>query len=173
MPIQAASRIISSTMPTVTIAVRSGRMCSSSARASAFSASLPVAAASPAYCRARRTSPDSSMKRAFPSAPGGAAGGAFSPVCLFFLAIRAAHITPTPGDRGVRRMAQASEYIEFRRAFGWLLCGMLLPSVALVAFGVVAVANERAAVERRLAEDDAVRLRALEQEILAPRDRAP
>jgi len=37
--------------------------------------------------------------------------------------------------------------------FLWLLCGMLLPSVALVAFGVVAVANERAAVERRLTED--------------------
>src|SRR4051812_30684648 len=49
------------------------------------------------------------------------------------------------------RMAETSELIEFRRAFVWLLCGMLLPSVALVAFGVVAVANERAAVERRLA----------------------
>ena len=42
-------------------------------------------------------------------------------------------------------MAETSELIEFRRAFVWLLCGMLLPSVALVAFGVVAVANERAA----------------------------
>jgi signal transduction histidine kinase len=62
-------------------------------------------------------------------------------------------------------MAQASEYIEFRRAFVWLLCGMLLPSVALVAFGVVAVANERAAVERRLAEEYETRLRTLEHEI--------
>src|SRR5438128_5662398 len=69
-------------------------------------------------------------------------------------------------------MAEASEYIEFRRAFVWLLCGMLLPSVALVAFGVVAVANERAAVERRLAEEYEIRLRTLEQEILARIDKA-
>ena len=66
-------------------------------------------------------------------------------------------------------MAEAGELIEFRRAFVWLLCGMLLPSVALVAFGVVAVANERAAVERRLAEDYAVRLRALERDLLDER----
>jgi signal transduction histidine kinase len=69
-------------------------------------------------------------------------------------------------------MAQASEYIEFRRAFVWLLCGMLLPSVALVAFGVVAVANERAAVERRLAEEYEIRLRALEREIHAHLDQS-
>lgn len=69
-------------------------------------------------------------------------------------------------------MAEASEYIEFRRAFVWLLCGMLLPSVALVAFGVVAVANERAAVERRLADEYEIRLRALEVEITARLDRA-
>ncbi|MFL5391571.1 MAG: sensor histidine kinase [Myxococcales bacterium] len=55
-------------------------------------------------------------------------------------------------------MAAASELIDFRRAFLWLLCGMLLPSVALVAFGVVAVANERAAVERRLETEYAARL---------------
>src|SRR5437868_10706144 len=58
-------------------------------------------------------------------------------------------------------MAKTSELIEFRRAFVWLLCGMLLPSVALVAFGVVAVANERAAVERRLAEEYDARLATL------------
>jgi two-component system phosphate regulon sensor histidine kinase PhoR len=69
-------------------------------------------------------------------------------------------------------MVQASEYIEFRRAFVWLLCGMLLPSVALVAFGVVAVANERVAVERRLAEDYESRLRALEREIHGRLDQA-
>jgi signal transduction histidine kinase len=69
-------------------------------------------------------------------------------------------------------MAQASEYIEFRRAFVWLLCGMLLPSVALVAFGVVAVANERAAVERRLAEEYEIRLRTLAREIHARLDQA-
>ena len=43
-------------------------------------------------------------------------------------------------------MPGTSELIDFRRAFVWLLCGMLLPSVALIAFGVVAVVNERVAV---------------------------
>jgi signal transduction histidine kinase len=65
-----------------------------------------------------------------------------------------------------------SELIEFRRAFVWLLCGMLLPSVALVAFGVVAVYNERAAVERRLAEDYEARLKLLAREVQARLDRA-
>ena len=69
-------------------------------------------------------------------------------------------------------MAETSELIEFRRAFVWLLCGMLLPSVALVAFGVVAVANERAAVERRLAEEYDARLRALGLDLLARLDRS-
>jgi len=69
-------------------------------------------------------------------------------------------------------MAETSELIEFRRAFVWLLCGMLLPSVALVAFGVVAVANERAAVERRLAEDYDARLRALGLDLLARLDKS-
>lgn len=60
-------------------------------------------------------------------------------------------------------MARAtSEFIDFRRAFWWLLGGVLLPSVALVAFGVVAVANERAAVERRLADEYGGHLRVLE-----------
>src|SRR2546423_15044324 len=57
-------------------------------------------------------------------------------------------------------MPGSSELIDFRRAFVWLLCGMLLPSVALVAFGVVAVVNERAAVERRLGVQYGARLRA-------------
>ena len=69
-------------------------------------------------------------------------------------------------------MAETSELIEFRRAFVWLLCGMLLPSVALVAFGVVAVANERAAVERRLADEYETRLRTLEHEIHVRLDQA-
>jgi two-component system phosphate regulon sensor histidine kinase PhoR len=69
-------------------------------------------------------------------------------------------------------MAETSEVIEFRRAFVWLLCGMLLPSVALVAFGVVAVANERAAVERRLSEEYDARLRTLASEVMARLDRA-
>src|SRR3989441_5074516 len=69
-------------------------------------------------------------------------------------------------------MAETSELIEFRRAFVWLLCGMLLPSVALVAFGVVAVANERAAVERGLAEAYDARLRALGLDLLARLDKS-
>src|SRR2546428_11616821 len=69
-------------------------------------------------------------------------------------------------------MAKTSELIEFRRAFVWLLCGMLLPSVALVAFGVVAVANERAAVERRLAGEYDARLRALALDLFARLDKA-
>src|SRR5205807_4704955 len=71
-----------------------------------------------------------------------------------------------------KQMAKTSELIEFRRAFVWLLCGMLLPSVALVAFGVVAVANERAAVERRLAEEYDARLRALGLDLLARLDKS-
>src|SRR5947208_6768935 len=69
-------------------------------------------------------------------------------------------------------MAKTSELIEFRRAFVWLLCGMLLPSVALVAFGFVAVANERAAVERRLSEEYAARLRVLANDLTQRLDRA-
>jgi signal transduction histidine kinase len=69
-------------------------------------------------------------------------------------------------------MAETSELIEFRRAFVWLLCGMLLPSVALVAFGVVAVANERAAVERRLAEEYDAKLRQVSLDLLARLDKA-
>jgi len=49
---------------------------------------------------------------------------------------------------------------------------MLLPSVALVAFGVVAVANERAAVERRLTEEYDARLRALALDLFARLDKA-
>ncbi len=59
-----------------------------------------------------------------------------------------------------------SELIDFRRAFWWLLGGVLLPSVALVAFGVVAVANERAAVEARLAEEYGGKLRVLGKSLL-------
>ena len=69
-------------------------------------------------------------------------------------------------------MPGTTELIEFRRAFVWLLCGMLLPSVALVAFGVVAVANERAAVERRLAEDYQSRLQSLQRELMTRLDHA-
>src|SRR5919199_3723535 len=64
-------------------------------------------------------------------------------------------------------MAGTSELIDFRRAFVWLLCGMLLPSVALVAFGVVAVVNERVAVERRLETQYSARLRVLDTDLRA------
>jgi signal transduction histidine kinase len=60
-------------------------------------------------------------------------------------------------------MARSSELIDFRRAFWWLLGGVLIPSISLVAFGVVAVANERAAVERRLSDEYIARLRLLDQ----------
>ena len=64
-------------------------------------------------------------------------------------------------------MPGTSELIDFRRAFVWLLCGMLLPSVALIAFGVVAVVNERVAVERRLETDYSARLRTLNADLRA------
>jgi len=64
-------------------------------------------------------------------------------------------------------MPGTSELIDFRRAFVWLLCGMLLPSVALIAFGVVAVVNERVAVERRLETEYGVRLRTLDADVRA------
>jgi signal transduction histidine kinase len=64
-------------------------------------------------------------------------------------------------------VGRTTELFEFRRAFVWLLCAVLLPSVALVAFGVVAVANERAAVERRLAEEYGARLQVIEHELQA------
>jgi two-component system phosphate regulon sensor histidine kinase PhoR len=69
-------------------------------------------------------------------------------------------------------VAQTSELIEFRRAFVWLLCGMLLPSVALVAFGFVAVANERAAVERRLSDEYVARLQLLQHDLGQRLDKA-
>jgi two-component system, OmpR family, phosphate regulon sensor histidine kinase PhoR len=69
-------------------------------------------------------------------------------------------------------MAGTSELIDFRRAFVWLLCGMLLPSVALIAFGVVAVVNERAAVERRLETQYGARLRTLDADVRARLDAA-
>src|SRR5437763_15620020 len=69
-------------------------------------------------------------------------------------------------------MPGSSELIDFRRAFVWLLCGMLLPSVALVAFGVVAVVNERAAVERRLETEYGARLRTLDADVHARLDGA-
>src|SRR5256884_6585702 len=69
-------------------------------------------------------------------------------------------------------MAGTSELIDFRRAFVWLLCGMLLPSVALVAFGVVAVVNERVAVEKRLETQYSARLRTLDLDVRARLDAA-
>src|SRR5438128_6597717 len=64
-------------------------------------------------------------------------------------------------------MRGTTELIDFRRAFVWLLCGMLLPSVALIAFGVVAVVNERVAVERRLETEYGAKLRVLNADLQA------
>src|SRR5205823_12684640 len=148
----------------------SGPSLRSSASASARSDSGPERAASFASCRARRMSPASSAQRALASGVCGCGGEAATRGCLPFIAIRGAHLTPSLIEG--KRMAGTSELIEFRRAFVWLLCGMLLPSVALVAFGVVAVANERAAVERRLAEDYQSRLQSLQRELMTRLDRA-
>src|SRR5256885_9928810 len=140
------------------------------ASASGRSDSGPDRAASAASSRARRTSPASSAQRAFARGVCGCSGEATADGNFPFFAIRGAHLTPTLLEG--KRMADTSELIEFRRAFVWLLCGMLLPSVALVAFGVVAVANERAAVERRLAEEYDARLRALGLDLLARLDKS-
>src|SRR5438067_7983081 len=148
----------------------SGPSLRSSASASARSDSGPARAASAASSRARRTSPASSAQRAFARGVCGCSGEATADGNFPFFAIRGAHLTPTLLEG--KRMADTSELIEFRRAFVWLLCGMLLPSVALVAFGVVAVANERAAVERRLAEEYDARLRALALDLFARLDKA-
>ncbi len=75
------------------------------------------------------------------------------------------------GDKRAR-VARASELIDFRRAFWWLLGGVLLPSVALVAFGVVAVTNERAAVERRLNDEYTSKLTLLEGALRSRLDQA-
>src|SRR5207245_3031283 len=157
-------------MPAISNARGSGPSLRSSASASARSDSGPERAASFASCRARRTSPASSAQRALASGVCGCGGEAATRGCLPFIAIRGAHLTPSLIEG--KQMAKTSELIEFRRAFVWLLCGMLLPSVALVAFGVVAVANERAAVERRLAEEYDARLRALGLELLARLDKS-
>src|SRR6266403_1144736 len=143
---------------------------SSRTTASARSDSGPARTASAASSRARRTSPTSSAQRAFARGVCGCSGEATAAGDFPFFAIRGAHLTPTLLEG--KRMAGTSELIEFRRAFVWLLCGMLLPSVALVAFGVVAVANERAAVERRLTEDYDARLRALALDLFARLDKA-
>src|SRR5439155_1443264 len=83
-----------------------------------------------ASSRARRTSPASSAQRAFARGVCGCSGEATADGNFPFFAIRGAHLTPTLLEG--KRMADTSELIEFRRAFVWLLCGMLLPSVALV-----------------------------------------
>src|SRR5437764_8150106 len=170
MPARAAIRTTSRTTAATAMARMSGPRRRSSASASARSHSGPARAASAASSRARRTSPASSAQRAFARGVCGCSGEATADGNFPFFAIRGAHLTPTLLEG--KRMADTSELIEFRRAFVWLLCGMLLPSVALVAFGVVAVANERAAVERRLAEEYDARLRTLSLDLLARLDRA-
>src|SRR5882724_11601713 len=170
MPPRAAITMSSRTTAATAMARMSGPSRRSSASASARSDSGPARAASAASSRARRTSPASSAQRAFARGVCGCTGEAAAPGNFPFFAIRGAHLTPTLLEG--KRMAETSELIEFRRAFVWLLCGMLLPSVALVAFGVVAVANERAAVERRLTEEYDARLRALALDLFARLDKA-
>src|SRR5438046_8211632 len=170
MPAQAAIRIISRTTAATAMARMSGPRRRRRASASARSESGPARAPSAASSRARRTSPASSAQRAFARGVCGCSGEATADGNFPFFAIRGAHLTPTLLEG--KRMADTSELIEFRRAFVWLLCGMLLPSVALVAFGVVAVANERAAVERRLAAEYDAALRALAPALFPSLDKA-
>src|SRR5690242_114056 len=59
-------------------------------------------------------------------------------------------------------MAPASaRLLSFRRAFALLLLLVVLPSVGLSGFGIVAIVNERAAVEKRLAATWGARLEAM------------
>src|SRR3954463_10632540 len=162
--------ISTSTTAAARMALGSGPSFFSRSSAAARSSSGPDRAPSAASARARRMSPASSAQRAFASGVCGCPGDTCEGGGRAFFAIRGVHPTPTLIEG--KRMAETSELIEFRRAFVWLLCGMLLPSVALVAFGVVAVANERAAVERRLAEEYEARLRVVSLDLLARLDRA-
>lgn len=46
--------------------------------------------------------------------------------------------------------SQTVEFLSFRRTFTMLILLVVLPSAGLSGFGVVAIINERAAVEKRL-----------------------
>src|SRR4051812_11574417 len=55
--------------------------------------------------------------------------------------------------------------LSFRRAFALLLLLVVLPSVGLSGFGIVAIVNERAAVEKRLAATWGARVEAVAERL--------
>lgn len=60
-----------------------------------------------------------------------------------------------------------AELLSFRRTFTLLILLVVLPSAGLSGFGVMAIVNERAAVEKRLESVWVTRLSAIETELLA------
>jgi two-component system, OmpR family, phosphate regulon sensor histidine kinase PhoR len=60
---------------------------------------------------------------------------------------------------------QTADFLSFRRTFTLLILLVVLPSAGLSGFGVVAIINERAAVEKRLEATWAVRLRSAWSEL--------
>ena len=72
----------------------------------------------------------------------------------------------------VRRMGnpETIEFLSFRRTFTLLIVLVVLPSAGLSGFGVVAIINERAAVEKRLETVWARRLAVAQDEIRAQLD---
>ena len=59
------------------------------------------------------------------------------------------------------------EFLSFRRTFTLLILLVVLPSAGLSGFGIVAIVNERAAVEKRVEAVWSVRLQAAEADLLA------
>lgn len=59
------------------------------------------------------------------------------------------------------------EFLSFRRTFTLLILLVVLPSAGLSGFGVVAIVNERAAVEKRLETAWGARLAAAQAELAA------
>jgi two-component system, OmpR family, phosphate regulon sensor histidine kinase PhoR len=62
---------------------------------------------------------------------------------------------------------ESAEVLSFRRAFTLLILMVVLPSAGLSGFGVVAIVNERAAVEKRLESVWIARLASVQSELLS------
>ncbi len=58
------------------------------------------------------------------------------------------------------------ELFDFRRIFMWLLGLVVLPTLLLSGFGILAIKNERAAIEKRLQDAYAEKVKHIEQELL-------
>ena len=68
--------------------------------------------------------------------------------------------------------SRPTELLDFQRAFLLLVLLVVVPSIGLVAFGVLAIRHERAAVERSLATSYGTRLDALESDLDSRLERA-